>query len=294
MQRDSKLGYGFLLVGAGVPYLIDKGLGLIPAICVSVACVIGGGTFLFAGARHREGEAGPRRKIWELLVIAGALSTLVVLGSVGILRVMPKKDAEKSIEHPTTKIQPPSEEAKKEPLIAKKPPSKKMAKTYLQLSNIVPNQQFAIIAAGKRLGMNVHTRNMGPLPAHEVFPYTRIQIAKLAMESQIRKTFLEEAMRGYQTELKNGINKQLGIGEEVWDTLVVGPFEENEATEFLQGSLRLYAFSLVKWKDPDGNLGTWTQCQWLQAPRGDSGRCRSVFRGMPITRSGMMAIMIPG
>jgi 5-methylcytosine-specific restriction enzyme B len=27
---------------------------------------------------------------------------------------------------------------------------------------------------------------------------------------------------------------------------------------------------------------------------GDSGRCRSVFRGMPITRSGMMAITIPG
>src|SRR5205809_4503638 len=31
-----------------------------------------------------------------------------------------------------------------------------------------------------------------------------------------------------------------------------------------------------------------------EAPIGDSGRCRSVFRGMPITRSGMMAIMIPG
>jgi hypothetical protein len=28
--------------------------------------------------------------------------------------------------------------------------------------------------------------------------------------------------------------------------------------------------------------------------RGDSGRCRSVFRGVPITGSGMMAIMIPG
>ena len=27
---------------------------------------------------------------------------------------------------------------------------------------------------------------------------------------------------------------------------------------------------------------------------GDSGRCRSVFRGMPITGSGMMAITIPG
>jgi hypothetical protein len=30
------------------------------------------------------------------------------------------------------------------------------------------------------------------------------------------------------------------------------------------------------------------------ARTGDSGRCRSVFRGMPITRSGLMAIMIPG
>jgi hypothetical protein len=27
---------------------------------------------------------------------------------------------------------------------------------------------------------------------------------------------------------------------------------------------------------------------------GDSGRCRSVFRGMPITDSGLMAITIPG
>jgi hypothetical protein len=27
---------------------------------------------------------------------------------------------------------------------------------------------------------------------------------------------------------------------------------------------------------------------------GDSGRCRSVFRGMPITGSGMIPIMIPG
>jgi hypothetical protein len=32
----------------------------------------------------------------------------------------------------------------------------------------------------------------------------------------------------------------------------------------------------------------------VQEYLGDSGRCRSVFRGMPITDSGMMAIMIPG
>jgi hypothetical protein len=37
-----------------------------------------------------------------------------------------------------------------------------------------------------------------------------------------------------------------------------------------------------------------TQSQFRKERRGDSGRCRSVFRGMPITRSGMMAIMTPG
>ena len=32
----------------------------------------------------------------------------------------------------------------------------------------------------------------------------------------------------------------------------------------------------------------------LEEAIGDSGRCRSVFRGMPITDSGLMAITIPG
>src|ERR1700730_3305711 len=43
------------------------------------------------------------------------------------------------------------------------------------------------------------------------------------------------------------------------------------------------------------HFGCLTECQIpFSDPGGDSGRCRSGFRGMPITGSGMMAIMIPG
>jgi hypothetical protein len=106
MQRDSKLGYGFLLVGAGVPYLIDKALGLPAAIIVSVACVVFGGAFLLAGAKHKEGELRPRKKIWEWLIIVAALGTLVYLGSNGIFRIMPKKESVRSEEPPKTESKP--------------------------------------------------------------------------------------------------------------------------------------------------------------------------------------------
>jgi len=95
MQRDSKLGCGFLLVGAGLAYLIDKALVPTAAIVVSVACVITGGAFLLAGARHKEGEIRPRKKIWEVLAIVFVLGTLVVLVSTPILRYMPKRESAK-------------------------------------------------------------------------------------------------------------------------------------------------------------------------------------------------------
>ena len=52
MPRETKFSYGFLLVGTGVPYLIDKVFGLAWAIGVSVACVLFGLAFLIAGLFH--------------------------------------------------------------------------------------------------------------------------------------------------------------------------------------------------------------------------------------------------
>jgi hypothetical protein len=140
MQRDSKLGYGFLLVGAGLPYLIDKALGLPAAIIVSVACVVFGGAFLLAGARHKEEEERPRKKIWEGLIIVAALGTLVYLGSVGIFRIMPKKESAKSEENPTTaRDSRPSNEPgeKKEPPKIENPPATKKKTESLKDSLVI-------------------------------------------------------------------------------------------------------------------------------------------------------------
>ena len=113
MQRDSKLGYGYLLVGAALAYLIDKALGLTTAIIVSVICLVVGGAFLWAGHRHKEGEAQPRKRIREWLLTVSILSVLVVVISTTILKYMPKKEFEKS--ERATQSPSKREESNKEP-----------------------------------------------------------------------------------------------------------------------------------------------------------------------------------
>lgn len=90
MRRETNFGYGFLFVGIGLSYLIGKVLGLTVAIVVCVACVVIGVTFLLAGHRHKDIDRPPR-KLWEIAAFVCALSILIVLASIGILRVVSKK-----------------------------------------------------------------------------------------------------------------------------------------------------------------------------------------------------------
>lgn len=80
------------MVGIGLPYLIDKALGLAWAIFVSVTFVVVEGAFLCAGHRQRGEQAGPRRTKLGWLAFGCTLSTLIVLISLGILRSMPKAE----------------------------------------------------------------------------------------------------------------------------------------------------------------------------------------------------------
>jgi hypothetical protein len=154
MQRDSKLGYGFLLVGAGLPFLIDKALGLTAAIIVSVVCVVSGGSFLVAGHRHSEGETRPRRKIWELIIIAASLGTLTVLLSIGILKVISKKESHKSDEsQPQSQQGVRREEPKTEspnvenpPTVKKKFPPKPIEKSEPPAFSVA--NEFSILSPG--------------------------------------------------------------------------------------------------------------------------------------------------
>ncbi len=102
MLRETKFGYGYCLVGIGLPYLIDKVLGLSAAIVVSVVLVIGGVAFLWSAHRFKEGGYGPKIKFVEVLGITVAFCTLVVLVSIGILKAVPPKET------PTTAMNPPA------------------------------------------------------------------------------------------------------------------------------------------------------------------------------------------
>jgi hypothetical protein len=54
VSRETKFGYGFLFASIGLPYLIDKAFGTLPAIIISAACLVLGVFFLIAGHRHRD------------------------------------------------------------------------------------------------------------------------------------------------------------------------------------------------------------------------------------------------
>ena len=58
MSKETKFGYGFLLLGVGLPYLIDKLFGETAAIIVSGCCVLAAICLLIAGHLHeRKGLA---------------------------------------------------------------------------------------------------------------------------------------------------------------------------------------------------------------------------------------------
>jgi hypothetical protein len=111
MQRDTKLGYGFLLVGAALPFLVDKVLGLVFAIFVSVSFLVTGIGFLIAGHRHNENSPPWRPKLQEGLAIGASGATLIVLISLGLIRLMPRKEIVKMDAMAFQRSEPPEKNA---------------------------------------------------------------------------------------------------------------------------------------------------------------------------------------
>jgi hypothetical protein len=59
MERATKFGYGFLFVGAALPYLADKLFGPTAALCVASVALLLGVVFLIAAHHH---DKSPIRK----------------------------------------------------------------------------------------------------------------------------------------------------------------------------------------------------------------------------------------
>ena len=69
-------GYGFLLAGAGLPYLIDKLLGPIAALIVAAICIVGGLGLLLAGHFHRD-----KNEVQKDLGLMATLGMFALIGA---------------------------------------------------------------------------------------------------------------------------------------------------------------------------------------------------------------------
>jgi hypothetical protein len=77
MSRETKFGYGFLLAGVGVPYLMDKLFGGLVALIVAALCTLFGIALLIAGYLHL-GEV-KKRKISRARI---AITAFIFVGAI--------------------------------------------------------------------------------------------------------------------------------------------------------------------------------------------------------------------
>jgi hypothetical protein len=106
MSKETKFGYGFLLAGVGLPYLIDKLLGPSAALIAAVVCTLGGLALLVAGHLHRESTA-PRTTgrggiLLTLLLVGAAVTAL----GWAIVRHISATSALESAKSPVPSISP--------------------------------------------------------------------------------------------------------------------------------------------------------------------------------------------
>jgi hypothetical protein len=109
MQRDSKLGYGFLFIGAAMPYLIEHLFGPITALIATLVCAIVGVIFLWSGHLHREPLDPPMKLVVRIGTTVLAISVIFCICFMGWkVYAQPKHSQEKKeISSPVSSPPPP-------------------------------------------------------------------------------------------------------------------------------------------------------------------------------------------
>ncbi len=90
MSKETKFGYGFLFVGVGLPYLVERMFGPLTAAFIALAFLVVGVILLIAGHRHRDKQTSGGSRVNShrhgLLVLAILLVVAIIVSTAILLR----------------------------------------------------------------------------------------------------------------------------------------------------------------------------------------------------------------
>lgn len=134
---------------------------------------------------------------------------------------------------------------------------------FLQVGNIVLRNQS--IEAGAQISMNIFVTNKGTEPVLDYERYFGIAIASSKFtDRDVHKEFLRQALATHREFMKEKhFPRELGVGQQFWDTITTPPLTEEKARFLLNGTNRLYVYVWCRWKDERRDLD---DCTWLQPP----------------------------
>ncbi len=284
MSKETKLGYGFLLAGVGLPYLIEKLFTPKAALATAVILMIAGICLLVAGHLHE------RQKLASKII--PALIAIMVLGAGIAWRVRPaSEEPPAAVKQSDEKVQPIP------PVIPKSIGKRKKIAQSVPSPSIAPEMQSRVriaqvVTIGPGVGpfpaINIYYDIVGQVPADSIANHFAVGFspAQLPQErlNEIQDGLLQWA--GWKDEMSSRSQHQLFPGD-AGDFTTIPSMEGPLADDFRKswddvasGKTVLYVFIAFKYRDktmPPGKNGVTEDCFWFSGnfARHNCGRGRA-------------------
>ena len=123
----------------------------------------------------------------------------------------------------------------------------------------------AELVAGSNISTNVYVGNKGNEPAYDVVRYFAVGLVPLEsdpdkQDSRVHAEFLKAALANQRKQVAG---HTIGVGEQAWNTLPIGPLTQEQVDGFVSGKHRLYVYAWARWKSALHDLDA---CRWIQSP----------------------------
>jgi hypothetical protein len=140
-------------------------------------------------------------------------------------------------------------------------------KGFVQLGKIWFNVEE--LHANQQIPISVWINNYGGEPVHNVYHWFEVRIVRVGSDSDssdrlMHQAFLSDALQAQSKSLSDGFQGlTIGKGEGVWTTMQIPPLSQDEVKEILNGRIRIYVYTWIRWRDAERDVDL---CEWLQAP----------------------------